>query len=96
MSCCGSQRQAYAAQPPQRRLVHAAGAPVATAPAVASAPGATPPAGVRFQYRGSSALSVRNPANGHRYAFTEPGAVVRVDPADAVWLTGFPWLDRVG
>lgn len=96
MSCCGSQRQAYAAQPPQRRLLNPASAPAAAAPAVASAAGGTPPAVACFQYRGSRALSVRNPANGHRYVFTGPGAVVRVDPADALWLTGFPWLDRVG
>jgi|GEM_PF-1198205 len=96
MSCCGSQRQAYAAQPPQRRLLRPSPAPVGSIPAVAPPPGAPPPSDARFQYRGGSALTVQNPANGHRYEFAAPGAVVRADPADAAWLVGFPWLIRVG
>lgn len=96
MSCCGSQRQAYAAQPPQRRLLGTTASPAGSAGAGASPPAASPSADTRFQYRGGSALTVRNPANGHRYDFAAPGAVVRADAADAAWLAGFPWLSRVG
>ncbi len=96
MSCCGSQRQAYAAQPPQRRLLRTPAAHEGRAPAVAPPLGAPASSDVRFQYRGGSALNVQNPANGHRYAFAAPGAIVRADPADAAWLGGFPWLIRVG
>jgi hypothetical protein len=96
MSCCGSRRQAYAALPPQRRLLRTPAAHEGRAPAVAP-PLVTPPSpDVHFQYRGGSALKVQNPANGHRYEFAAPGAVVRADPADAAWLLSFPWLIRVG
>jgi hypothetical protein len=94
MPCCGSQRQAFAASPSQRRLAKAlpASAPVQAA---VTAPSTSPPAEVFFQYRGSSALNVQNPATGRRYVFAEPGARLRADPADTTWLAAFPWLSRV-
>ena len=99
MSCCGSQRQAYAAQPPQRRLLHPAATPTAPAtapqpsvPAATSVPLRTP---ARFQYRGSRALKLINPATGHHYDFAAPGAVLPADPADAAWLAAVPWLSRL-
>ena len=103
MSCCGSQRQAYAAQPPQRRLLHPAATPNAPAttpatpphppvPAATSVPLRTP---ARFQYRGSRALKLINPATGHHYDFAAPGAVLPADPADAAWLAAVPWLSRL-
>ena len=94
MSCCGSQRQAYAAAPSQRRVKR--GSTVrSTAPANTTTPLASLATGTAFQYRGSSALKVQNPANGHRYEFAAPGAVVFADAVDARWLASFPWLNQI-
>ncbi len=94
MSCCGSQRQAYAAALSQRRVKRVS-AVVSTAPATTVASVATSADGGRFQYRGSSALKLQNPANGHRYVFATPGAIVLADAADTTWLASFPWLQQI-
>jgi len=97
MGCCGSQRQAYAAPPMQRRRAAVMAAPApsqppARSPATPSAPAVQ---GELYEYRGSSALNVVNPGTGRRYVFAAPGARLRADPADSTWLDGFPWLARV-
>jgi hypothetical protein len=92
MGCCGSQRQAFSAQPAQRRpLKTAPFYPAATAP-VGLEP---PPQVATFQYRGSRSLSLRNPATGRRYEFAAPGTRLRAEPADVAWLAACPWLSRV-
>lgn len=94
MSCCGSQRQAYAAAPSQRRARR--GSTLVSAAPTSTTPLAAPStAGVRFQYRGGSALNVQNPANGHRYEFAVPGAILLADAVDTTWLASFPWLNQV-
>ena len=95
MSCCGSQRQAFAATPSQRRLNRASTLVSAAIPVSTTDAAAPSAAAAQFQYRGSSALKVQNPDNGHRYEFAAPGAVVLADVADAAWLASFPWLNRV-
>ena len=94
MSCCGNRRQAYAAAPSQHRA-KVTSKPLLAAPTNSMRVAASSAAWAHFQYRGSSSLKVQNPANGHRYEFTGPGAILLTDPADTLWLASFPWLNQV-
>jgi hypothetical protein len=68
---------------------------MASAQATTMVPAAPSTDKARFEYRGSSALKVQNPANGHRYEFATPGAAVFAEAADVSWLASFPWLNRI-
>jgi hypothetical protein len=83
MGCCGRGRAKIAAQSTPR-----------TRP---SSSGVSPPSPahrftIRFEYTGSTAMTVHGPVSGRRYRFPARGAAVTVDPRDRSSLARVPNL----
>jgi hypothetical protein len=84
MACCGEVRtQFYAGA----RIDPAPGAHAPIQPRIGM-----PAAPIRFEYVGSTGLSVRGPITGRTYRFNGPGEQVAVDPRDAPSLMAVPKL----
>jgi len=79
MSCCGKQRHQFFGTVP--------------APPPADA-GRRQPA-VRFEYVGTTGLTVQGPVTGAQYRFGNPGAQVLVDARDALSVAAVPQLRRI-
>jgi hypothetical protein len=50
---------------------------------------------VRFEYVGTTGLTVKGPVTGKRYRFDNPGSRLLVDPRDAPSMAAVPHLRRV-
>jgi hypothetical protein len=83
MSCCGKKRAQWAADAERGAPVHSNAISVKSHPALS-------PDGLehRFEYVGSSRLTVTGVSTRQQYHFASPGAKVAVDPADAPALRG--------
>jgi hypothetical protein len=83
MSCCGKKRAQWAAEAERGAPVHSNSISVKSHPVQA-------PDGLelRFEYMGSSRLTVTGVSTRQQYHFDSPGAKIAVDPADAPALRG--------
>ena len=81
MSCCGKQRTQFQG--------------TAQAPPRADDRRRQPRPAIRFEYVGTTGLTVQGPVTGKRYRFDNPGSRLLVDPQDAPSLAAVPHLRRV-
>jgi hypothetical protein len=83
MSCCGRQREQFqgTGQIPPRGNNRR------------SQP--LPRPAVRFEYVGTTGLTVQGPVTGKRYRFDNPGSRLLIDPQDAPSMAAVPHLRRV-
>lgn len=79
MSCCGKQRSQF----------------FGTVPALPQAEPGRPRSAVRFEYVGTTGLTVQGPVTGAQYRFGNPGAQVLVDARDALSVAAVPMLRRI-
>ena len=81
MSCCGRQRTQFqgTGQVPPR----------------AGDRRLQPLPAIRFEYVGTTGLTVQGPVTGKRYRFDNPGSRLLVDPQDAPAMAAVPHLRRV-
>jgi hypothetical protein len=79
MSCCGKQRQQF----------------FGTLPVPPRAEARRPQPAVRFEYVGTTGLTVLGPVTGAQYRFGNPGAQVLVDSRDALSISAVPYLRRI-
>jgi hypothetical protein len=85
LACCGQRRQQISrAMPVQRPNSPAGPANVNRA--------AGPSRTIAFQYLGKTALTAVSPISGRYYRFSQPGAIVEVDPRDRASLATVPNL----
>lgn len=87
MSCCGKKRAQWAADAERGAPVHSN--PISVKSHPAQAPDRLER---RFEYVGSSRLTVTGVSTRQQYHFAVPGAKVAVDPSDASGLRGEPDL----
>ncbi|MFL6192972.1 MAG: hypothetical protein ACJ75H_02280 [Thermoanaerobaculia bacterium] len=52
-------------------------------------------AAIRFEYVGTTGLTVQGPVTGKRYRFDNPGAQSLIDPRDAPSMASVPQLRRI-
>lgn len=83
MSCCGRQIQHSLSIPPSPARSNQASRPP------------LPQAAIRFEYVGTTGLTVVGPATGKRYRFDQTGSRLFIDPQDAPAIRAVPHLRRV-
>jgi hypothetical protein len=81
--CCGRERMKSMAEAQSRQN--------ANLPPVPAPPGGK----VRFEYAGSTGLTVTGPVSGSRYRFEHPGAIVEVDARDRILLASLRQLRQI-
>jgi hypothetical protein len=87
MSCCGKKREQMRPAIRGRTISQSINRATVTRPLVGQA-------GAVFEYVGKTALTAIGPVTGRHYRFSQPGAVVEVDPRDSTSLAAVPNLRK--